>query len=337
MWRRLLVVVLALGLALLASRSQAAKPAEEIRTASENGSTTQSGWSSGWVPLTPGNSVTLAHGLGGDPLNYSVQLWFRDTAVPGHGINTRAYGGLESAGTSSGVFWRNLTNAEVEVYRYAGDTDADEVRMWIWFPEDPPDYCSPWTAIAAGGSHIFDHDLGGNPDDYVVGLWFRGPTPAYGINQQFFGGMEDSGLNRGAWWHSLTASTVTVDRAANDLAANEVRVCITVADPPSYDSGWVDINVDELKTLTHNLGGRVDRYVVRAEFKDAVLPGLGIHLQNVGGNAIGATWVGATWQNLTNSSMRVYRYPNDERTDQVRVRIWERTTSVFLPLILRNY
>jgi len=336
MWRRLLVVVLALALALLASRSQAAKPAEAMQAAGEPGSPTQSGWSSGWVPVTLGNSVTLAHGLGGDPLDYSVQLWFRDTAVPGYGINTRAYGGLESNGEYLGAFWQKLTSADVVVHRFGWDTDADEVRMWIWFPEDAPDYCSGWTAIAAGGSHTFDHNLGGDPLGYVVGLWFRGPTPAYGISQQAFGGMEDNGNNRGAWWHSLTDSTIKVDRAANDLVAGEVRVCVTVADPPSYDSGWVGINPDATRLLTHNLGGRVDRYVVRMEFKDTAPSGLGVHLRDVGGNAIGATWVGAAWQNLTPSSIGVYRYQNDERTDQVRVRIWERTTSVYLPSILRN-
>jgi len=336
MWRRLLVVVVAMALAFIASSSQAAKPDKDLQAASEIDSPTQSGWSSGWVPLTLNNPVTLAHGLGGDPLDYSVQLWFRDTAVPGYGINTRAYGGLESNGEYLGAFWQKLTSADVVVHRFGWDTDADEVRMWIWFPEDPPDWCSTgWTPVDPGGSQLFTHPLGGDPDRYVVGLWFKGPA-AYGINQQAFGGMEDNGSNRGAWWHGLTASTVTVDRADNDLVAGDVRVCITVADPPGYDSGWVSINAGQTQTLPHTLGGRLDRYVVRMEFKDTAPSGLGVHLRDVGGNAIGATWVGAAWQNLTNSSIGVYRYPNDERTDQVRVRIWERTTSVYLPSILRN-
>jgi hypothetical protein len=337
MWRRLLVVGLALALALLAPISQAAKPAGDPQEAGEIDAPTQQGWSSSWVPIIPGNTVTLAHGLGGDPLDYSVQLWFRDTG-DGYGINTRAYGGLESGGLRYGALWRQLTNANVEVFRFGADAYADEVRMWIWFPEDPPEWCSTgWTAIAAGGSQVFTHNLGGDPEDYVVGLWFRGPA-GVGINQQFFGGMEDIGNDYGAWWRSLTASDITVYRAADDPVASEVRVCITVADPPDYDSGWVDINAGETAPLTHNLGGRVDRYVVRIEFKDADPSGLGIHLQNVGGNAVEANWVGAAWQNLTDSSIQVYRYPNDVTADQVRVRIWERaTTSVYLPLVLYNY
>jgi hypothetical protein len=334
MSRRLWVVVLALAMALVASRSQTAMPAEATGGAGENGPTSQLGWSSGWVPLTLNNDLNLTHDLGGDPSDYAVQLWFRDTG-DGYGINTRAYGGIESNGEYYGALWKQLTNADVVLRRYGWDIYADDARIWLWLPEDPPDYCSPWTAMTAGGSQVFTHNLGGDTLDYVVGLWFSGPT-AYGVNQQYFGGMEDGGENRGAWWHNLTASTVTVDRAANDSVAGEVRVCITVADPPSYDSGWVDIDAGATKTLTHNLGGRVDRYVVRMEFKDTAPSGLGVHLRDVGGNAIGTQWVGAAWQKLTNSSIGVYRYPDDARTNQVRVRIWERTFFVYLPCVMRN-
>jgi len=158
MFRRLLVVVLVLTLALafMASRSQAAKPAEELQAAGKNGSRTQSGWSSGWVPLTLGNPVTLTHGLGGDPLVYATQLWFRDTN-DGYGVNTRAYGGIESGGERYGAYWSKLTNADVVVNRFGWDPYADEVRMMIWFPQQAPDYCSPWTAIAAGGSQVFTY------------------------------------------------------------------------------------------------------------------------------------------------------------------------------------
>jgi len=334
MWHKLIIVGSVLALAFLALPSQAAKPSGELQAAGENASLSPSAWSSGWVPLTLGNSVTLPHGLGGDPLEYATQLWFRDTN-DGYGINTRAYGGIESGGERNGAYWSKLTNADVVVSRFGWDPYADEVRMLIWFPDKAPDYCSPWTAIAAGASQVFAHNLSGNPLDYAVGLWFKGPT-AYGINQEFFGGNEDTGNNYGAWWHNLTDSTVTVDRAANDPVASEVRVCVTIADPPSYDSGWVDINAGETKTLLHNLGIPMDRYVVRMEFKDADPSGLGIHLQNVGGNAIASLWVGAAWQNLTTSAIGIYRYADDERTDQVRLRIWKSTISLYLPLVLRK-
>ncbi len=246
MWRRLLAVVSALALAFLAF------PGQAVRPAGLNVSPGPSDWLSGWVPITLGNSVTLTHNLGGDVLQYATQLWFRDTN-DGFGINTRAYGGLEFNSERYGAYWSKLTATDVVVSRYGWDMYADEVRMMIWFPEQTPDYCSPWTAILLGGSQVFTHNLLGNPDDYVVGLWFQGTT-AYGINQQFFGGEEDLGNNYGAWWHNLTDTTVTVDRAANDPAASQVRVCVTVSDPPSYDSGWFDINPAQTIPLVHGLG-----------------------------------------------------------------------------------
>jgi len=329
MWRKLLIVFSALAQALLVFPWQAARPAGESAAAGPTG------WSSGWVPLTLGKALPLTHNLGGDPLQYATQLWFRDTDSGGYGINTRDYGGQEFGGERYGAFWQKLTNTGVEIVRFGWDPYADEARMWIWFPEQAPDYCSPWTAIAAGGSQVFTHNLGGDPLDYVVGLWFKGSV-AYGITQEFFVGNEDQGKNYGAWWHNLTDSTVTVDRGANDPIADEVRVCVTVSDPPDYDSGWVDVNAGETKTLLHNLGPMVDHYIVRMEFKDAAPSGLGIHLQNVGGNAAGSLWLGAAWQNLTNSSLGVYRYPDDTVTDQVRVRIWNRMTRIYLPLVFKH-
>jgi hypothetical protein len=333
MWRKLMIVISALAIVFLAFPGQGIRSAGAQQAAGENASPGPSGWSSGWVPLTLGNHITLTHNLGGDLLQYATQLWFLDTD-DGFGINTRAYGGLEAGGEYLGASWSKLTDTDVELYRFGYDIFADDVRMWIWIPDTPPDYCSPWTAFQIGGSQVFTHNLGGDANDYVVGLWFKGQT-AYGINQQFMGGEENMGKFNGAWWHNLTNSTITVTRGADDPVASEVRVCVTVADPPGYDSGWVDIDPDQTKILAHALHGRVDGYIVRMEFKDADPSGLGIHLRDVGGNAVGDLWLGGAWQNLTNTSIGVYRFPDDVVTDQVRVRIWQRATATYLPLVIR--
>jgi hypothetical protein len=327
MSRKLLTVLSVLALICLVF------PSQSVKTAGANAAAGPSGWTSGWVPLTLNNPVTLTHNLGGDPLQYATQYWFLDTD-DGFGINTRAYGGIEDAGSYLGALWKKLTSTQVDVLRYGYDIYADQVRMWIWIPEQPPDWCSPWTAVAIGGSQVFTHNLGGNVEDYVVGMWFSGQS-AYGVNQQYMGGMESNGLYYGAWWHHLTDSTLTVSRGANDSVASEVRVCVTVADPPNYDSGWVDVNAGELRTLSHNLFDQLDRYVVRMEFKDADPAGLGIHQQDVGGNVVGTDRLGAAWQNLTGRTIGVFRFEEDERTDQVRVRIWQRVSGTYLPLVVR--
>jgi hypothetical protein len=328
MLRKFLVVLSVLVIAFLAFPGRAAMPYDES-TASNPG-----GWSSEWVAITPGSALTLTHNLGGDSSQYATQLWFQDYDE-GRGINNYAYGGYSLGGTRRGAAWRKLTSTSVEVVRYGADTNADQVRMFIWIPAQPPDYCSAWTAVAAGGSQVFDHNLGGNPDDYVVGLWFQGQAE-FGINQQFMGGMEEIGNYYGAWWHNLTGSTVTVSRGANDPVAEQVRVCITVADPADYDSTWTDIAAGNVVRLLHQLGKPVDRYVVRMEFKDADPSGLGIHLQNAGGNAIGGLRQGAAWQNLNFDSIDIYRLVHDENVDQVRIRIWQRPViPCYLPLVVR--
>ena len=46
--------------------------------------------------------------------------------------------------------------------------------------------------------------------------------------------------------------------------------------------------------------------------------------------------MGANWENLTESSIRVVRRPDDAHSDRVRVRIWMRSFSTYLPVILND-
>ncbi len=50
---------------------------------------------------------------------------------------------------------------------------------------------------------------------------------------------------------------------------------------PAYDSGWVYLGQDEAKTLTHNLGGNVDNYVVDMQYYANSVDG--INLRYYGG------------------------------------------------------
>ncbi len=188
-----------------------------------------------------------------------------------------------------------------------------------------------------GGSVLFGHDLGGSVDDYQVGLWFESDNSAYGVNQHGYGGMEAAGSNWGAWWTDLTNSSIRVRRAANDPFADWVRVCIDLAEPTAYDSGWVNVAPDQTLTLQHGVGGSLGGYIVRMEFKDTAVGGIGIHHENAGGNVDGDTFLGANWQNLTNSTIDVYRLQDDVTVDQVRVRIWHREFGVYMPVVIRGH
>jgi len=123
-------------------------------------------WSSGWVDINPGETMTFTHNLGGNPDDYAVELWYQDTMPGGYGINHRGAGGLEAGGKYYGVHWQNLTDTTVQVVRRPDDTFADQVRVRIWTP-DPPAWDSGWVDIAPGTLQTLTHNVGGNADDYT--------------------------------------------------------------------------------------------------------------------------------------------------------------------------
>jgi hypothetical protein len=345
-------VVLALLLATLlpANSTLAVEPDRDTGQSNPDGedseSITDQLWTSGWVDIATSQSLEFFHNMGGDVEDYAVQLWFRDTDAGGYGVNNRGYGSIEDNGVWSGAFWRTLTNAKITVGRQPTDPYADQVRVLIWLAEADLEYCTAWAAIGQGSTATVVHNLGGDVDDYVVKLWFRSPSPS-GVHHIYYGGVEGGGELYGAYWHGLDATQVQVSRHPADIEAGEFLLCVGIGDPPDWDSGWVDISPDETKTLTHNLGGAINGYVVRTEFKELPQDGgpeapLGIHQFAYGGNASNvlgkdAEYLGANWQNLTNQSIDVYRWADDPHADQVRVRIWQRRISVYLPLVAKNY
>jgi hypothetical protein len=94
---------------------------------------------------------------------------------------------------------------------------------------------------------------------------------------------------------------------------------------PAYDSGWQSIKQGETITLTHNIGGNPDSYVVDLQFMSL---GGNVHHEGYGGKVEGGQvypitlWMGAWWQRLTEESIQVQRYKDDDVCPGVRVRIW---------------
>jgi hypothetical protein len=94
---------------------------------------------------------------------------------------------------------------------------------------------------------------------------------------------------------------------------------------PAYDSGWQSIKQGETITLTHNIGGNPDSYVVDLQFMSL---GGNVHHKGYGGKVEGGEpypitlWMGAWWQRLTDESIQVQRYTDDDMCPGVRVRIW---------------
>jgi len=275
-------------------------------------------WDSGWVEIAQGEILTLTHNLGGDPALYGVDLIFRDTRPEAYGVHQRAYGGMGVGTQLHGANWQNLTAQTISIHRQINDAAIAQVRVRLWRP-DPPAYDSDWQNMRVGNPPTLTHGLGGDVDSYVTGIKFR-DTQSLGIHQFAFGGLSLNQQYYGAVWEHLTNNTVEVWRLANDVTTDFARLMIEIADPPAYDSGWVQIARGATRAFTHALGGDPQNYLVRLAERSAIH---GISIWGMGGFELGGGFQGVNWENLTDQEVRVFRRPQDTFADSVRVRIWQ--------------
>jgi hypothetical protein len=298
-------------------------------------------YDSGWVRLDQDESKTLTHNLGGEIDGYVVDMQYWSSSVDG--INQRYYGGCDfganppaghAADDRVGAYWRSLTTTSIIVYRRPQDTYAEKVRIRIWY-DTVPDYDSGWVAMPLNSFINLNHNLGGNSDDYIVDMQFR--SSSNGVNQRNYGGIDlgafpSPGHNAndrvGAYWQSLTNASISMLRRSEDDYAVDVRIRIWVRPTPTYDSGWILINPDQARTLTHSIGGNAADYIVDMQFNSA---SNGANQRHYGGADFGpipppgyATddRVGAYWRTLTSSSITIYRRPEDNFAQEIRIRIW---------------
>src|SRR4030042_2370387 len=285
---------------------------------------------SGWRDISQGQTLTLTHNIGGSTDDYAVYLEFKDNES--YGIHQRSYGGpvfnSESAAdptpqltpVSLGAYWSNLSASAIQATRCPDDAGADQIRLRIC-KATQPDYDSGWQA--AGMEKVFDHNLGGPWNDYVVDLQFK-DVEVYGVNQRFYGGAPEGAFDPGAYWKGLNGSQVCVRRQSSAPHIDQVRVRIWRCAAPKYDSGWFSLSPATSQALTHGLGGNPDDYAVDLQFKDSVFS---INNYRYGGRKCYtgtpyAQYQGAYWYGLNNNQITVYRLESDSRADQVRVRIW---------------
>jgi hypothetical protein len=91
---------------------------------------------------------------------------------------------------------------------------------------------------------------------------------------------------------------------------------------PDYDSGWVPTGSGTNFTLTHDLGGDADDYVVELWFKAVQYDTIyGTHSMFYGNDNYNMD--GAGWNSLTNTQIEVERAVNDRFVDEFRVQIWK--------------
>jgi hypothetical protein len=292
---------------------------------------------SDWSEVPVRTSRAFHLGLPGPWIDYMVDVQFRDTGDDGYGVNHRGYGFDEyydSGGAHrwGGATWGDLAGHGVSVIRGTDSVAADESRVRIWALRAPK-YDSGWAVIDPRPLRTFEHNLGGNPDTYVVDLQLEDVDDGIGINQRGYGADIDydagTGGNRlvGATWYTLNPISVTLHRFDHDQWADRVRVRLWIAPEPAYDSGWETIGQDEAITLSYSYGWYPGDRVVDLQFKQDTT-GFVSH-GSYGGDT---TYVhtntfkayGAYWRALDSDSdsIVVYRMRDDIFADQVRVRIW---------------
>lgn len=189
-------------------------------------------WDSGWRNIIRGQTLTLAHNVGGDTDDYTVGMKFRDPSSTTWGIHHAGFGGIEAASLPQGAVWLNLTATSIQVQRFLDDAQVKQVRVQIFRPTNTPAFDSGWQSVAQGASLPLPHNLGGDVTDYVVRYSAR--STAEKVNIIGMGGKEVAGNTIGSYWQELTAATVRVYRSANDQFAQNVRVRIFLPTRHAY-------------------------------------------------------------------------------------------------------
>jgi hypothetical protein len=105
------------------------------------------------------------------------------------------------------------------------DVYSNEIKNYYGFPR--PAYDSGWVAVAQNSSMDFDHNLGGNVDNYVVDMQMKS-TGGAGINNIYIGANTTGEYWYGAHWSQLTTTSSRVHREIDDNTAGQIRIRIWV-------------------------------------------------------------------------------------------------------------
>lgn len=201
-----------------------------------------------------GEGDTGVYGEGGDHGGYFTSTSESGVGVYG-GSGGTSYGAIGVKGTSSygtgvygvggdtGVYGEGAVGGS---FRATGDGTALETQgraivhgdlqvtgnltvtgQVSGFPR--PNFDSGWVYVTAGGSVTITHNLGGDPEDYVVDMTFRDNVLGSGIHQITYGGDVRPGSDdKGMWWERLDTTLIMVLRSSEDVRCQDVRIRIWV-------------------------------------------------------------------------------------------------------------
>jgi hypothetical protein len=114
------------------------------------------------------------------------------------------------------------------------DVSGNRVKSYHGFPR--PDYDSGWQGVSKGMVLTLQHNLGGDPNNYVIDMQFKSSDPYWGVNQHAYGGDTinlsfPSGIEKyGVYWKQLTNTQISIHRQPEDSGAPQIRVRIWIYD-----------------------------------------------------------------------------------------------------------
>ena len=208
-------------------------PAEAMPVASSNPVSTPADYDSGWITFGLDEKKTINHDLGGNPEDYVVDV----QAIGSFGIVNQLNFGSDTtipdsvSVTRYGFFWQALDNTSIEIMRVADDYTAMEIRVRIWVVQEV-DYDSGWRAVVPASTLNLEHNLGGNPEDYIIDLQFKSTGFAgvhkrsYGIDTSYNNQVGENLQEWGAYYYRLNDKAVKVNVGEDALEINELCVRI---------------------------------------------------------------------------------------------------------------
>jgi hypothetical protein len=156
---------------------------------------------------------------------------FRASGDQGTGVRARASGdaaiaveGLATGANGVGVYAKGGPSGYAGYFEGNVEVQGDlTVEGQVPFPR--PAYDSGWVSFYPGEDRVFNHNLGGNVDNYIVDMQFKGDMA---VHQYKYGTDASDGKYYGAYWRDLTGQTIRVYRFSDDVAARQIRIRIWV-------------------------------------------------------------------------------------------------------------
>lgn len=300
---------------------------------------------SGWLPVIPDHFAGFNPGITGSFDPYLVDLQFKDSGLFSIGIHQRSLGGMDwTDGSRIGASWY-YSNGIILFTRRTEDTDAPYIRARLWKMPKPA-YDSGWQLFTTPYTLQLDHNLGGNPADYLVDVQFK--DSAGFSHQAGYGGYDVThigaglGDRKGAFWDGLDDTHIEVRRQPEETNINQARVRIWTMARPDYDSGMAT-TMTGTTTFTHNLGGNPENYFINLVFNNTSGPKL-LNQMYYGGAVLSSQAVpphvagdpvGGFWRDLRSTNVDFFRHFQDTWIDQARLRIWLIKQQMYLPLLMR--